>query len=143
MAAVDESKPSFDEGNDGIAQGRGLPWIGLDARFAIDRDGNLAIAGAVHATVGGAELQPEATPLLGGHPRIARNGTAMQRTSEARQRVDSIKDIGVDWDDGGERIVWRGAGKEEDLEIVMRKEAVGAFGTVTRDGERVCEQIRG
>lgn len=137
IIAVNEGKTAFDEGDDGIAQRRCLPGLGVDARRAVDRDGDLAIACAVHMTVGGAELEPEAPPLLGGHARIARRRAAEPDARHARQGIDAVEDLAVERNQRGELVVWNSVGKEKNPDVVFGEGRIGAFWGVTPYDKRV------
>lgn len=137
IAAVNESTTAFDEGDDGIAQRRCLPGLGVDARRAVDRDGDLAIACAVHMAVGGAELEPEAPPLLGGHAAIAQRRAAEPDARHARQGVDAVEDLAIERNQRRELVVWNSAGKEKNPDVVLGEGRIGAFGGVPPYGKRV------
>ncbi len=143
IAAVNEGKAAFDEGDDGIAQRRCLPGLGIDARRAIDCDGDLAIGRAVHMTVGGAEFEPETPPLLGGHARIARRWAAEPDARHSRQGVDAIEDVAVERNQRRELVIWNRAGKEKNPDVVLGDGRIGAFGSVTPYGKQVGRWRRG
>lgn len=119
IAAINEEKSAFDEGDDGIAQRRCPPGLGVDARRAVDRDGDLAIGRAVHMAVGGAQLEPETPPLLGGHARIALRRAADPDARHSRQGVDAVEDVGIERNQRRELVVWNGAGKEKNADVVF------------------------
>ncbi len=137
IAAVNEEKAAFDEGDDGIAQRRCLPGLGVDARRAVDRDGDLAIGRAVHMTVGGAEFEPEASPLLGGHARISRRWAAEPDARHPRQGIDAVEDVGIERNQRRELVVWNSVGKEKNPDVMLGEGRIGAFGSVTPYGKRV------
>lgn len=137
IAAVNEEKTALDEGDDGIAQWRCPPEFCVDARPAVDRDGDLAIARAVHMAVGGAEFEPEAPPLLGGHARIARRRAAHPDARHSREGINAIEDVGIERNQRGELIVRNRAGKEKNPQIVLGKGRIDAFRGVTPYGKRV------
>lgn len=130
IAAMNEGKAAFDEGDDGIAQRRCLPGLGVDARRAVDRDGDLAIACPVHMAVGGAQLEPEAPPLLSGHARIARRRAAERDARHSRQGVDAVEDVAVERNQRRELVFWNRAGKEKNPQVVFGEGRIGAFGRV-------------
>ena len=119
ITAVNEGKAALDEGDDGIAQRRCPPGFGVDARRAVDRDGDLAIGRTVHMAVGGTEFEPEAPPLLGGHAGIARWRAADPDARHARQGVDAVEDFGIERNHRRELVVWNGAGKEKNADVVF------------------------
>ena len=137
IAAVNEGKAALDEGDDGIAQRRCPPGLGVDARRAVDRDGDLAIACAVHMAVGGAEFEPEASPLLSGHARIARRRAAEPDARHSRQGIDAVEDVGIERNQRRELVIWNGAGKEKNPDVVLGERRIGAFRGVTPYGKRV------
>lgn len=124
IAAVDERHPGFDEGDHGISQRRGLPRLGIDARRAIDRYGDVAIGGAVHAAVGGAEPQTKATALIGGHAGIAQRRTSEPGSREPGDRIDAVENVVIDRNDRRELIAPRRAGQQENLEVVFRETGI-------------------
>ena len=124
IAAVDERHSGFDEGDHGITQRRGFPGLGIDARRAIDRNGDLAIGGAVHAAVSGAESQTKAAALIGGHARIAQRRTSEPGPRDSGDRIDAVEDIVVDRNDCRKLIVPRRAGQQENLEVVLRETGI-------------------
>lgn len=131
IAAINEGKAAFDKGDDGIAQRRCLPGLGVDARRTVDRDGDLAIACAVHMAVGGAEFEPEASPLLSGHARIARRRAAEPDARHSRQGIDAVEYVVVERNQRRELVVWNSAGKKKNLDVVLGEGRIGAFGGVT------------
>ncbi len=137
IAAMNEGKAAFDEGDDGIAQRRCLPGLGVDARRAIDRDGDLTIARPVHMTVGGAEFEPKAPPLLSCHARIARRRAAERDARHSRQGVDAVEDVAVERNQRRELVVWKRAGKEKNPNVVFGEGRIRAFGSVARYRERL------
>ena len=110
IAAVNEGKAAFDEGDDGIAQRRCLPGLGIDARRAIDCDGDVAIGRAVHAAVGSTKFEAKAAALLGGHARVAQWRTLEPGAREACQRINAIEDVVIDGDDRRKLVVCGYAG---------------------------------
>ena len=86
--------------------------------------------------VGGAQLEPETPPLLGGHARIALRRAADPDARHSRQGVDAVEDVGIERNDRRELVVWNGAGKEKDPDVVLGEGRLGAFGSITPYGER-------
>lgn len=137
VATMNEGKAAFDECDDGIAQRRCLPGLGVDTRRAIDRHGDLAIARAVHMAVGGAEFEPEPPPLLGGHARITRRRAAKPDARHSRQGIDAVEDVAVERNQRRELVVWNSAGKEKNPNVVFGEGRIDAFWGVTHYGKRV------
>ena len=137
IAAMNEGKAAFDEGDDGIAQRRCLPGLGIDAHRAVDRNGDLAIACAVHMAVGSAEFEPEAPPLFGGHARIARRRPSEPDARHARERIDAVKDVAVERNQRSELVVWNSAGKEKNPDVVFGEGRIDAFWGISPYGKRV------
>lgn len=127
ISAINEGKAAFDEGDDGITQRRCLPGLGVDARRAVDRDGDLAIACAVHMAVGGAEFEPKPPPLLSGHARITRRRAAEPDTRHSREGIDAVEDVAVERNQRRELVVWNGAGKEKNPDVVFGEGRIDAF----------------
>lgn len=70
IAAGDQRSAALDETDDAIAQRRGLPRLGSDAPLVIESECDVAIAGAVSASVCGQHHGAQALSLLCGHPRV-------------------------------------------------------------------------
>ena len=141
IATIDEGKAAFYEGDDGIAQRRCLPRLGVDAGRAVDRDGDLAIGRAVHATIGGAEFEAKAAALFNSHARVAQWRTLEPGAREACQRVDTIKEVVIERDDRCKLIVWECARKKENLEIMIGKTGIRSFRAVTPRDESLGEAV--
>lgn len=110
IAAIDEGQSGFGEGDHGIPQRRGLPRVGIDARRAIDCDGDVAIGRAVHTAVGSTKFEAKAAALLGGHARVAQWRTLEPGAREACQRINAIEDVVIDGDDRRKLVVCGYAG---------------------------------
>ena len=106
IAAVNEGKAAFDEGDDGIAQRRCPPGLGVDARRAVERGGDLAIGRTAVAQVERAEHKVEPGKPVGGERPATRQRTrrATEQTAmEAQQAGDAGEEILVERDDCCER----------------------------------------
>src|SRR3546814_18302479 len=90
IAAVDERNSGFDKGDGGVTQRRCLPRFAIDARRAVDGNGDLAIGGAVHTTIGGAQPQSKAATLIDGHAGVTRQRTFEHGTRKPYDCVDWI-----------------------------------------------------
>ena len=108
IAAGGHGETAFDEADDGIAQGRRLPWLGGDTRIAVDGDRDFAIGRAGHAGVEDAQHLARSTPALQGQALVRRNRAAAQHGREAAQRVKTIRGVVVEDDDGDQNAAGRG-----------------------------------
>ena len=121
IAAVDERNSGFDKGDGGVTQRRCLPRLAIDARRAVDRDGDLAIGGAVQTTIGSAQPQSKAATLIDGHAGVTRQRTFEPGTRKPCDCVDAIKEIVINRKDCCELIVRGCVGKKKDLEAAIGK----------------------
>lgn len=143
IAAADERHACLDEPDHRVAQRGCLPGVGFDARRTVNCDGDLAIGGAVHAPIGCAEPQAKTAALIDGHARVAEWRTFKPGPGQPGERIDAVEDVVIDWDDCRELILWRCAGKEKDLEVVLGKGGISPFGAVTLRAEPIAESIAG
>lgn len=115
VAAADHRGPALDETNHGVAQRRGFPWIGGDTLFAIKGSGDVTVAGAVPAAIGGPHHQAQAPSLRNCHSRVRWYRPLVIATPETDERFDSPERLGIQRDQGRELPVFFAAGKEEKL----------------------------
>ena len=135
VAAPDERHACLDKPDHRVAQRGCLPGVGFDARRAVDCNGDLAIGGAVHAAIGGAEPQAEAAALIDGHACVAQWRAFEPGPRQPGERIDAVEDVVIDWNDCRELMLWRCAGKKKDLEVVVGESGICSFGGITpRDG---------
>lgn len=120
ITAGDHGEAAPDQPDDGIAQWRGLPWIGGNACLAVDRYGDFAIGRAPHVSVDRLKHQAQTPALLARQPRVGQGPAAVQDAPEARQSVDPIEQIEVDRNEGDEGTAVA-AGKEEQLDGLFRR----------------------
>ena len=121
IAAIDERYTGFDEGDHGVTQRRRLPRFGIDPSCAVDCYRDLAIGRAAHATVGGAEPQPKAAALIGGHACVAQGRTVEPGARQPRERIDAVEEFVIERNDRRELIVWRCAGQKKNREGRLQK----------------------
>src|SRR3546814_18139961 len=134
IAAVEERNSGLDKGDGGVTQRRCLPRFAIDARRAVDGNGDLAIGGAVHTTIGGAQPQSKAATLIDGHAGVTRQRTFEPGTRKPCDCVDAIKEIVINRNDCRELIVRGGVGKKKDMEAATGTNGGGLFGNVTLRG---------
>jgi len=104
VAAVDECFASLDESDHGIPKRGCFPRIGCDAPLAVEGVGDVTVAGAIRAAIGGADLQAEAPTLLGGHAGLGRPRLSEPGARKARERVYPIEDVSIEGDERGELV---------------------------------------
>ncbi len=115
IATTNHRKATFHQANYGVAQGRGLPRSRCHTPLPVDGNGNLAVAGTVHSTVDGLQLQAQASALIRCHTGVRRERPSLTGTPETGQRLDAAEGIGVKRDQGRERAVRSGIGKDQIL----------------------------
>jgi hypothetical protein len=98
ITARDQLEASLDQLNHGVAQRGGLPQLGGDPRLAEDRNGDLAIAGAVHTPVGGLKLEAQTPSLVGRHAGVAWHGAPIPGAPQPGDSLNPVERIVVKGD---------------------------------------------
>lgn len=132
IAATNHGGPAFDEADDRVAQRRGLPWIGSDARLPVKRYGDFAVARAARTAIGGLHHETQAAALLHRDPRVWRHWPALPGAPETNKGFDPPECLVVERDHGRSRPARFGVGKKDELRAdraVM--DGVTSFRTVT------------
>lgn len=106
IAAFDHREAVFHQIEHHIAKRRGLPWIFSDSFDSENDLGNFTVVGIVHSTVDGAQHVFQTATLLCSHTGVFRNGQTVQPPPQARQGLDTIESMGIDWYDGSNRLTW-------------------------------------
>ena len=132
IGATNHVGPAFDEADNRVAQRRCLPWIRGDARLAVKRYGDCAVARAVRTAIGRLHHETQAAALLHGDPRVWRHWPALPSAPETNKGFDPPERLVVKRDHGRKPTVRFGVGKKDELRAdraVM--DGVTSFRTVT------------
>lgn len=95
VATADQGSPSFNQRDGRVAQCRCLPRVGRDALASVKGNRDVAIAGTIHAPVGGPHHQAQTPSLLRCHACVWRDPSALQGAPKAAQRFKSAKNVGI------------------------------------------------
>lgn len=105
VAAGNHGEAVLDEVDGAVSQRRGLPWISGDARRPVDDICDLAVARAVHAAVDGLQHVAQPSASLSRQARVGEGRAVVERTPEPRDGVDAIEAVGVERNQGRQRLI--------------------------------------
>lgn len=143
IAATNHGGPAFDEADDGVSQGRGLPWIGGDTRLAVKCYGDFAVARAARTAIGGLHHETQAAALLHGDPRVRRHWPALPGAPETNKGFDPPERLVVERDHGRKPTVRFGVVKKDELRADRAiMDGVTSFRTVTMRAEASELRVR-
>lgn len=115
IAAADHRRTALDQADDRVADRGGLPGFCGDAIPAVNRDGDLAVAGAVRPAVRRLQHQAQSAALLARHARVGWHQAASGRTPIADQSFEPAKYIVVERDQCCQGLLRRSTREEKKL----------------------------
>lgn len=134
IPAADQRGGIAGERDDGGPQRGCLPGFTEDALFPVERDADLAVAGARGTPVGGLHHQAEPLTLVWGHASIARDRARLQQLPEPLDRFDPTWQVVVERKQDG-----HGPGVGAPRHVQKRNGAIRAEGAIA---PLLCVRLR-